>query len=58
MKDKTYKEMLEDYEASLFAKGIVSICPVCLYSVITASELEDNGKCVECWHRSHIPLTQ
>lgn len=38
-------------EEEAFERGYISICPECLFNVITHWEKEDHGKCIECWHK-------
>ena len=40
-------------EEEAFSAGYISICPECLYEIITWWEKEDHGMCLSCWHKKH-----
>lgn len=41
-------------EEEAFDNGYIHICPECMYNIITWWEMEDHGKCIECWHSDRI----
>ncbi len=43
--------IIECTEEEAFDNGLIHICPQCTYNVITWWQLDDHGKCVECWHK-------
>lgn len=40
-------------EEEAFDRGLIHICPVCCYNVVSWWEMDDHGMCIECWHKKH-----